>query len=451
MHTIFWTFGWAFLIAAFVWLLVWWLLRGGGTHSEATSELSHDRSSKPAQKSAIAASISSETSPSQAHSLEHSKPLTGDSSPSSTRTGLPAVRPVATSTGARVIDIRRGPASSASAESLKTASHANHDEPKSENAKAEISLTSKEAPPISVEEITPAGTAPSYGKPVISPMSAASSETSSITESGSENTPEADSKKTSSESAEAVSAGAKASDSEISDPGDAPTQKTPANDLSVDQTDVPLEDLGVSAAALKIADHGTDSATEPTFDIAAAQDASELIIDNKEANPVQSDSLAEATVQDETSVTDNETSKSEPGTEVDTEADLEIEETTGDDSATTTPLPSIRTATAEQAAAMFRGDLDAGTVRQDDVYGIVYLQRPDEIDDLKEIKGVARVLEGKLHEIGVYRFRQIAVWTDPAVKEFSKLLTNFKNRIYRDDWIAQAKEYHERKYGERLD
>ncbi len=64
------------------------------------------------------------------------------------------------------------------------------------------------------------------------------------------------------------------------------------------------------------------------------------------------------------------------------------------------------------------------------------------MDDLKKIKGVAKVLEGKLHGFGVYKFKQIAVWTDSACKEFSKLLT-FKDRIYRDDWISQAKAFHE--------
>ena len=46
---------------------------------------------------------------------------------------------------------------------------------------------------------------------------------------------------------------------------------------------------------------------------------------------------------------------------------------------------------------------------------------PDEIDDLKVISGVGKVLEGKLQGIGVYRFKQVAFWTDSACKEFNKL------------------------------
>ena len=88
-------------------------------------------------------------------------------------------------------------------------------------------------------------------------------------------------------------------------------------------------------------------------------------------------------------------------------------------------------------------------MKQDPVYGIVYTSAPEKVDDLKKIKGVAKVLEGKLHSIGVYRFKQVAVWTDAACKEFSKLLT-FKNRIYTDNWIAQAKAFHEEKYDKKL-
>lgn len=111
--------------------------------------------------------------------------------------------------------------------------------------------------------------------------------------------------------------------------------------------------------------------------------------------------------------------------------------------------PDIDTASEEQAAGMFSEELSSGQVTQDPVYGIIYKETPDEVDDLKRIKGVAKVLEGKLNDIGVYHFKQVAVWTDAACAEFSKLLT-FKDRIYRDNWIEQAKTLHEEKYGEEL-
>jgi len=112
-------------------------------------------------------------------------------------------------------------------------------------------------------------------------------------------------------------------------------------------------------------------------------------------------------------------------------------------------LPDIDTATPEQAAAAFRADLDSGVVRQEEQLGILYNQSPDDIDDLKLIKGVANVLEEKLHNSDVFRFKQIALWTDTAAREFGAKLS-FRDRIFRDDWIAQAKQFHEEKYGEKL-
>ena len=84
--------------------------------------------------------------------------------------------------------------------------------------------------------------------------------------------------------------------------------------------------------------------------------------------------------------------------------------------------------------------------RKDAKMGAVYRKRPSSIDDLKLISGVAKVLEGKLHKFGVYRFQQIAEWKKPQIDEFDKLLS-FKDRIRRDKWVAQAKKLHAEKYG----
>ena len=58
-------------------------------------------------------------------------------------------------------------------------------------------------------------------------------------------------------------------------------------------------------------------------------------------------------------------------------------------------------------------------------------------DDLKQISGVGPVLEAKLNDLGVYHFWQIARWT-PAEVAWVDGFLNFKGRISRDDWIAQA-------------
>jgi predicted flap endonuclease-1-like 5' DNA nuclease len=58
-------------------------------------------------------------------------------------------------------------------------------------------------------------------------------------------------------------------------------------------------------------------------------------------------------------------------------------------------------------------------------------------DDLKQINGVGPVLEGKLNNLGIYHFWQIARWTDAEVAWVDGFL-NFKGRIGRDNWISQA-------------
>jgi len=84
--------------------------------------------------------------------------------------------------------------------------------------------------------------------------------------------------------------------------------------------------------------------------------------------------------------------------------------------------------------------------RVDEALGLVYDSAPSEIDDLKEISGVGPKLEEKLQSHGIYKYEQIAAWTEENVKEFDELLA-FKGRVERDGWIEKAKELHEEKYG----
>ena len=92
---------------------------------------------------------------------------------------------------------------------------------------------------------------------------------------------------------------------------------------------------------------------------------------------------------------------------------------------------AAKAAPAEKAAA--------GTARLDEARGMVYDSPPAETDDLKLISGVGPVLEEKLNSVGIYRFEQIANWTEQNVEEFEELLS-FKGRVERENWIAQAKD-----------
>lgn len=103
--------------------------------------------------------------------------------------------------------------------------------------------------------------------------------------------------------------------------------------------------------------------------------------------------------------------------------------------ATPKSASSTRSADEKLAKSQFKGE----NVKVDDALGIIYKSRPKTIDDLKEIKGVAGVMEKKLHKFGVYRFKQIAGWKKAHVDAFADQLGSFKSRMLTDDWIGQAK------------
>jgi predicted flap endonuclease-1-like 5' DNA nuclease len=61
-------------------------------------------------------------------------------------------------------------------------------------------------------------------------------------------------------------------------------------------------------------------------------------------------------------------------------------------------------------------------------------------DDLTQIKGVPKVLERRLHKVGVFYFWQIAEWSPEDVRHVDSQLTAYQGCIERDDWISQASE-----------
>jgi poly(hydroxyalkanoate) granule-associated protein len=73
-----------------------------------------------------------------------------------------------------------------------------------------------------------------------------------------------------------------------------------------------------------------------------------------------------------------------------------------------------------------------------------------EQDDLKRINGIGPVLEGKLNTVGICSYRQIARLTDADIDHLESEIIHFSGRIRRDEWVAQAREFHARKYGEAL-
>lgn len=85
----------------------------------------------------------------------------------------------------------------------------------------------------------------------------------------------------------------------------------------------------------------------------------------------------------------------------------------------------------EAAPAKAEGDQSSGAAP--------FTPPSGEPDDLKKISGVGPVLEKKLHGLGITHFSQIAAFTAEDIAKVDDLL-NFKGRIERDDWVAQAAE-----------
>ena len=65
---------------------------------------------------------------------------------------------------------------------------------------------------------------------------------------------------------------------------------------------------------------------------------------------------------------------------------------------------------------------------------------PAEPDDLKLIRGIGPGLESKLNALGIYKFDQIAQFSEPDLVWIDENLTAFKGRCFRDDWVGQARE-----------
>jgi len=61
-------------------------------------------------------------------------------------------------------------------------------------------------------------------------------------------------------------------------------------------------------------------------------------------------------------------------------------------------------------------------------------------DNLRLIKGIGPAIEKTLNELGICRFDQIAAMSEYDIDRVAKRLKGFRTRIYREDWIGQARD-----------
>lgn len=66
-------------------------------------------------------------------------------------------------------------------------------------------------------------------------------------------------------------------------------------------------------------------------------------------------------------------------------------------------------------------------------------------DNLKKIKGVGPAIEKTLNEMGIFRFQQIADMSEYDIDRVAQRLKGFHSRIYRENWIGQARELSDRR------
>ena len=61
-------------------------------------------------------------------------------------------------------------------------------------------------------------------------------------------------------------------------------------------------------------------------------------------------------------------------------------------------------------------------------------------DQLQLIKGIGPAIERTLNEMGIFRFHQIAEMSEYDIDRVANRLKGFHSRIYREDWIGQARD-----------
>ena len=64
----------------------------------------------------------------------------------------------------------------------------------------------------------------------------------------------------------------------------------------------------------------------------------------------------------------------------------------------------------------------------------------DPADDLKQIKGIGPAIEKTLNDLGIHRFSQLAEMSEYDIDRVAQQLKGFRSRIYREDWLGQARD-----------
>ena len=131
--------------------------------------------------------------------------------------------------------------------------------------------------------------------------------------------------------------------------------------------------------------------------------------------------------------------KSEPAPKAETPAEPKAE-TPAEPKAETPaePKPAPKAEAASALSPVAEAPAEAPAVEGTRPSGLLS-QTPANPDDLKMIRGIGPGLESKLNALGIYKFDQIAGFSESDLVWVDENLTAFKGRCFRDDWVGQAR------------
>lgn len=100
---------------------------------------------------------------------------------------------------------------------------------------------------------------------------------------------------------------------------------------------------------------------------------------------------------------------------------------------------------ADADVERLRDDADDGDAEDVDEHADDEESGDDADDNLKAIKGIGPSIERTLNEMGIRRFHQLAEISEGDMDRVAQQLRGFRSRIYREDWIGQARDLHAQK------
>ncbi len=103
--------------------------------------------------------------------------------------------------------------------------------------------------------------------------------------------------------------------------------------------------------------------------------------------------------------------------------------------------------TSNVAVEIDEAEVQAEDFADENYEDVDNLLNGDARDNLKLIKGVGPAIEKTLNEMGILRFNQIAEMSEYEIDRVANRMKGFRSRIYREDWIGQARDLHDQKVG----